>query len=118
MNQEIDEDDTNRIYVIPILLRVNSDIDERDYMNFIINSILTEFISDYINSFYNESRLSGEDFNRLNKIKEDFECNICMEDKTEGILLKCNHLFCQPCIKQWLTNNKSTCPTCRKEVEI
>ena len=41
-----------------------------------------------------------------------------MEDKTEGILLKCNHLFCQPCIKQWLTNNKSTCPTCRKEVEI
>ena len=117
MNQETD-DDTTRLYVIPILLRVNSDVDERDYINFIINSIFTEFISDYINSFYSEAKLSDEDFSKLNKVTRDYECNICMEDKQEGVLLNCNHIFCESCLKKWLTTMKNTCPTCRKEVEI
>lgn len=118
MNQDFEEDDTNRIYVIPIILRVNSNIDERDYMNFIVNSIFIDFINDYINSLYDESKLSEEDFNKLNRIKQNFECNICMDDKSEGVLLNCNHVFCETCIKQWLINNKKTCPTCRKEVVI
>ena len=113
-----EHDNTTRIYVIPVLLRVNSDVDERDYINFIINSIFTDFISDYINSYYTEYKLSDEDFDKLNRIDKDYECNICMEEKEKGILLECNHIFCENCLKIWLTKSKKTCPTCRKEVVI
>jgi hypothetical protein len=115
---EDDSDDTARIYVIPIMIRVNSDIDERDYINFIINSVFADFISDYINSYYDDDKLSQEDFEKLNKVDRDFECNICFNEKHSGILLDCNHVFCETCLREWLTNNKKTCPTCRKEVVI
>lgn len=115
---EEEHDNTSRIYVIPILLRVNSDVDERDYINFIINSIFTDFISDYINSYYTEYKLSDEEFEKLNTMDKDYECNICMEEKKKGILLDCNHIFCENCLKEWLTKSKKTCPTCRKEVVI
>lgn len=108
-----EHDNTTRIYVIPVLLRVNSDVDERDYINFIINSIFTDFISDY-----SEYNLSYEDFDKLSRIDKDYECNICMEEKEKGILLDCNHIFCENCLKEWLTKSKKTCPTCRKEVVI
>jgi E3 ubiquitin-protein ligase SHPRH len=41
-----------------------------------------------------------------------------MEEKEKGILLECNHIFCENCLKEWLTKSKKTCPTCRKEVVI
>jgi hypothetical protein len=116
MNEE--HDDTTRIYVIPVLLRVNSGVNERDYINFIINSIFTDFIHDYINAYYSENKLSEEDFDKLNRIDRDYECNICMEEKEKGVLLGCNHIFCENCLKEWLTKSKKTCPTCRKEVVI
>ena len=109
-----EEDDTSIIYVIPVLLHVNSEVDERDYINFIINSIFTDFMSYY----HNENRLSNEDFEKLNRIYKKYECNICMEEKENGILLECNHIFCEFCLKEWLIKNKKTCPTCRKEVVI
>lgn len=108
----------NRIYVIPILLRVNSDVDERHYINFMINSIFIDFINDYINSHYTEYKLSNEDFEKLNRIDKDYECSICIEEKKKGILLDCNHIFCENCLKEWLTKSKKNCPTCRKEVLI
>lgn len=113
-----EQDNTNRIYVIPILFRINTDVTDRNYINFIVNSILTDFISNYIDSYYTEYKLSEEDFEKLNRIDKEYECNICMEEKNKGIKLDCNHIFCENCLKEWLTNNKKTCPTCRKEVVI
>lgn len=112
MNEE--NNITTRIYVIPILLRVNSNVDERDYINFILNSIF----SDYINSYYTEDKLSNEDFEKIKRVDKDYECNICMQRQEKGILLDCNHIFCENCLKEWLTRSKRTCPTCRKEVVI
>lgn len=115
-----EEENTNRIYVIPILLRVNSDIEleERDYINFMINSIFADYISEYINTYYVDHKLSDEEFNSLPRIDRQYECNICMEQKEKGVLLDCNHIFCEDCLKEWLTKKKITCPTCRKEVVI
>lgn len=110
----LDEDDAFRIYVIPILIRINHQVNERDYINFII----TELINDYVNSFDNESKLSDVEFNKLNRTDQHFECSICMDNKHNGILLNCNHIFCEDCLKKWLTTVKNTCPSCRKEVEI
>lgn len=109
-----DDNTTTRIYVIPVLFHNSSDLDNNDYINFIIDSIFTEFI----NSYYERYILSTEDFNQLNRIDKDYDCNICMEEKKNGILLNCNHIFCEDCLREWLTKNKKTCPTCRKEVLI
>ena len=51
------------------------------------------------------------------KIEEP--CNICMEDYIDGDILKqlpCNHYYHKDCISQWLCNEKTTCPMCRKDV--
>jgi hypothetical protein len=49
----------------------------------------------------------------------DEPCNICMETYTPGQYLKkldCGHFFHKDCVKQWLCNEKTTCPICRKDV--
>ena len=67
--------------------------------------------------------LSGENINRLVKMNEDNErdvCCICMNifclnDYVK--ILPCNdkHIFHKSCIEKWLSHNKA-CPSCRKEV--
>jgi hypothetical protein len=67
--------------------------------------------------------------------KDLFSCLICYEtfgvDQQELVALKCGHMFCASCIKQWFKTNKGfdvklflvlllffflnlVCPTCRK----
>lgn len=103
-----------RIYVIPILLRANSDLEDRDYINFIINSIFIDFVNDIINS----DKLSKDEFDKLQEVNNCFECTICFENKEQGIKLECNHIFCKDCLEEWLTKTKNTCPVCRKVVVI
>lgn len=107
-------DGIDRIYLIPILIHTDGDVNERDYINFIINSILLDFI----NSYYAEYNLQDADFDKLKTIDKEYECSICIEEKQTGILLDCNHIFCENCLKEWLTKYVKTCPTCRKEVVI
>ena len=50
-------------------------------------------------------------------INNDIMCAICQEDinKSDKIRrLKCSHLYCDPCISQWLSKN-TTCPLCKTE---
>jgi hypothetical protein len=45
-------------------------------------------------------------------------CPICMCDFTESAVLKqlpCKHHFHERCIRQWLLEKSTTCPTCRTE---
>jgi len=44
------------------------------------------------------------------------ECIICMERKPE-IVLKCGHVFCELCLKEW-NQRQGTCPYCRTNVKI
>lgn len=39
-------------------------------------------------------------------------CPICTEIFKKPVILKCNHIFCKKCLKEWLKMNK-TCPECR-----
>jgi hypothetical protein len=72
--------------------------------------------------------LTDDEYNMLNvcvysdmsdKSKEMYkECNICQESfepTTEITELTCNHIFCNDCIKRWLTKCKCVCPMCKKD---
>ena len=52
-------------------------------------------------------------------ISEHLHCPICQEVFNYPIALQCGHVFCQPCIAQWLRpNNQKTCPECRQVVDM
>uniref|UniRef100_A0A674JMV9 RING-type E3 ubiquitin transferase n=1 Tax=Terrapene triunguis TaxID=2587831 RepID=A0A674JMV9_9SAUR len=40
-------------------------------------------------------------------------CPICLEDPKDPVNLPCDHVFCQSCIKQWLTPGQIFCPYCK-----
>lgn len=47
-----------------------------------------------------------------------FECNICFEMADEPVVTSCGHLFCWPCLYQWLHvhSTHKECPVCKGEV--
>ena len=47
---------------------------------------------------------------------EEIECPICSETKMLTRKTKCNHKFCDDCLKEWLKSNKK-CPFCMVELE-
>lgn len=52
------------------------------------------------------------------KSEEADKCPICLdefEDDTEVKRLPCSHLFCAPCVSQWLQVNKE-CPCCKASI--
>ncbi|XP_022064652.1 E3 ubiquitin-protein ligase RNF5 [Acanthochromis polyacanthus] len=44
-----------------------------------------------------------------------FECNICLDTATDAVISMCGHLFCWPCLHQWLETRPSRqqCPVCK-----
>lgn len=64
----------------------------------------------------NKHVLSNEEFNNLITEKKDNldECPICYNESNKYIeITKCQHKFCENCIKTWLLENAKTCPLCR-----
>lgn len=53
-----------------------------------------------------------------NKNAADFECNICFELAQQPVVTSCGHLFCWPCLYQWLNvhSEHKECPVCKGEV--
>ena len=52
-------------------------------------------------------------------IAKDFECAICLEIKTDSILLHDDHLFCSKCIYKHRNNATNfICPLCKKKCTI
>lgn len=56
------------------------------------------------------------------KFDSAFECNICLETAKDAVVSLCGHLFCWPCLYQWLyatdSNSQShkTCPVCKSAI--
>lgn len=44
-----------------------------------------------------------------------FECNICLDTARDAVVSMCGHLFCWPCLHQWLETrpNRKMCPVCK-----
>lgn len=47
-----------------------------------------------------------------------FDCNICLDLSSDPVLTSCGHLYCWPCLYQWLNIHSDTneCPVCKGEV--
>lgn len=59
--------------------------------------------------------------NDANNTKKDdsmFECNICLDTAKEAVVSMCGHLFCWPCLHQWLETrpNRQLCPVCKAAI--
>ncbi|XP_077234867.1 uncharacterized protein LOC143877034 isoform X2 [Tasmannia lanceolata] len=48
----------------------------------------------------------------------NFECNVCLDVANEPVVTSCGHLFCWPCLYQWLHmhSDYKECPVCKGEV--
>lgn len=44
-----------------------------------------------------------------------FECNICLDVASDAVISMCGHLFCWPCLHQWLETrpHHQICPVCK-----
>jgi len=47
-----------------------------------------------------------------------FECNICLDSAKEPVISMCGHLFCWPCLHQWLETRpaRQVCPVCKSAI--
>ncbi|BFF99560.1 E3 ubiquitin-protein ligase RNF185-like [Drosophila madeirensis] len=47
-----------------------------------------------------------------------YECNICFDIAQESVVTMCGHLFCWPCLHQWLVTRPRVklCPVCKGAV--
>ncbi|CAG9860127.1 unnamed protein product [Phyllotreta striolata] len=47
-----------------------------------------------------------------------FECNICLDTARDAVVSMCGHLFCWPCLHQWLETrpNRQVCPVCKAAI--
>lgn len=47
-----------------------------------------------------------------------FECNICLDTAKDAVVSLCGHLFCWPCLHQWLETKpmRQVCPVCKAAI--
>ncbi|KAK7252883.1 hypothetical protein RIF29_37138 [Crotalaria pallida] len=57
--------------------------------------------------------------NNSNNDAGDFECNICFDLAQDPVITLCGHLFCWPCLYQWLHHHSHSqeCPVCKALVQ-
>ncbi|KAI6232652.1 Zinc finger domain containing protein [Aphelenchoides fujianensis] len=58
----------------------------------------------------------GSDANAEDRSK--FDCNICLEAANDPVVSLCGHLYCWPCLHQWLEIKASNpfCPVCKSVI--
>ena len=119
---------------ISIVRLSDSEYQSREY-NQHINNLLNSLTTD-INTFFSLERvmvrmaieeslkeaekpkISLQSFEKLEKCKDISNCSICFENMKDNIKLICNHVYCESCIKKWLTEKSNTCPICRTEINV
>lgn len=47
-----------------------------------------------------------------------YECTICLETAKDAVVSMCGHLFCWPCLHQWLETRptRQLCPVCKAAI--
>ncbi|KAK7597870.1 hypothetical protein V9T40_010095 [Parthenolecanium corni] len=61
---------------------------------------------------------SKNDGDEKDRDEQMFECNICLDTAKDAVISMCGHLFCWPCLHQWLETrpNKKLCPVCKSGI--
>lgn len=67
------------------------------------------------------SHIKDETQNSDSEKKDDnamFECNICLDTAKDAVVSVCGHLFCWPCLHQWLETRplRQLCPVCKAAI--
>ncbi|XP_073832833.1 E3 ubiquitin-protein ligase RNF185-like [Musca autumnalis] len=66
-----------------------------------------------------DNTAGGGDKKEEEKVEESmFECNICLDTAKDAVVSMCGHLFCWPCLHQWLETrpNRKLCPVCKAAI--
>lgn len=60
-----------------------------------------------------------KDKDKENNDESLYECNICLDTAKDAVVSMCGHLFCWPCLHQWLLTrpNRKLCPVCKAAVD-
>lgn len=48
--------------------------------------------------------------------EDKWKCPICLDALQQPVVTRCGHVFCWPCIHEWLRRS-NTCPVCHGEIE-
>jgi hypothetical protein len=70
------------------------------------------------NDFDNIKNIKFTELQELELQVDNNKCTICMSEFVEDddiSIIKCNHVFHQDCIKEWLLKYSYKCPVCRHE---
>ncbi|GAB9475370.1 hypothetical protein Gpo141_00012469, partial [Globisporangium polare] len=49
--------------------------------------------------------------------KPTFDCNICLDTVASPVVTLCGHLYCWPCLYQWM-ESRSECPVCKAGISV
>jgi len=47
------------------------------------------------------------------KVRQELDCSVCLDQYQKPKLLGCMHTFCEPCIEKLIQNGAISCPQCR-----
>lgn len=66
----------------------------------------------------NDTEKQSGDTSGSKKDDSMFECNICLDTAKEAVVSMCGHLFCWPCLHQWLETRptRQLCPVCKAAI--
>ncbi|XP_039260431.2 E3 ubiquitin-protein ligase RNF185-like [Styela clava] len=67
----------------------------------------------------NGENSSSEPSNASANKNSQFECNICLDEANDAVISLCGHLFCWPCLLQWLETrpHRQECPVCKAGID-
>lgn len=49
--------------------------------------------------------------------EDKWKCPICFDNLQQPVVTRCGHVFCWPCINEWLRRGQTVCPCCHGQVE-
>lgn len=68
---------------------------------------------------HNSSNTTDNENDKEDKKNDSaFECNICLDTAKDAVVSLCGHLFCWPCLHQWLETRpvRQLCPVCKAAI--
>lgn len=65
-----------------------------------------------------ENSANGNGDNDGASTDSTYECTICLETAKDAVVSLCGHLFCWPCLHQWLETRpqRQMCPVCKAAI--